>query len=569
MSSSGGPAPAAGGGPVVRAWRAWRRWRRSRPFWAGVLLIAAGAELLLLPLPLNSLGLIIHVGIGGIAGILIGAVLIVCGLLLWFHPAQRTFYSIVAVVLSIGALIASNLGGFFVGTLLGVIGGSLAFAWMPDMPPRQWPRWLRRSASPAGPSAGLGLILADRDDAAGEHGGQDPAGPDATEPAADPAGPAREQSPAGEGAGQDGTGQDGAAPADTASPRDPAVPAPQPAPASGGRWETWPADDGAARADGGPPGRTAGRGRGRGRRDPGGHHPGGTLMAVGAVPVSLMLVASALNQAGQAHLTGQPAGIRLAAAVCTTPAPARPAGKNAPAQGTATPSPAPDPSGTSGLLPLPVPLPILGPLASPAASPAPSPTGTATPDPSPTPDPTTPCPSPSGTPAPSPSPSASVTGTPGPSPSPAGGKAAKKAARASAPAIVVPDMDATLTAGTATLTGLSFDGVANVDTANGTVPMLKFSMDELDLTGNPVLAVTVNGRQLVARTTSLDFTGNVTLLATKMTGDLLGVRLTFTPQNPPPVVLPTMQFTNVVTSQPFTTADSVQEANLDVESSAG
>jgi hypothetical protein len=119
--------PAGNGrsGAAVRAWRGWRRWRRSRPFWAGLLLLIAGAELLLIPLPLNSLGLIVHVGFGGIAGILIGSVLIVCALLLWFSPAQRTFYSIVAVLLSIAALIASNLGGFFLGTLLGVIGGSL------------------------------------------------------------------------------------------------------------------------------------------------------------------------------------------------------------------------------------------------------------------------------------------------------------------------------------------------------------------------------------------------------------------------------------------------------------
>ena len=117
----------------------------------------SGAELLLIPLPLNSMGLILHIGTGGVAGILIGAVLIVAGLLLWFHPVQRMFYSIVAVILAIAALIASNLGGFLLGTILGIIGGSLGFAWTP-LPPGTEPRrlWRRRPTTPS--DAGTGLL---------------------------------------------------------------------------------------------------------------------------------------------------------------------------------------------------------------------------------------------------------------------------------------------------------------------------------------------------------------------------------------------------------------------------
>jgi hypothetical protein len=116
------------------AWRAFTSWRRRRPFWAGLLLIVAGAELLLIPLPMHSMGLILHIGTGGVLGILIGTILIICALLMWFNPAQRIFYSIVAVLLAIAALVASNLGGFMIGTLLGVIGGSLGFAWAPGAP---------------------------------------------------------------------------------------------------------------------------------------------------------------------------------------------------------------------------------------------------------------------------------------------------------------------------------------------------------------------------------------------------------------------------------------------------
>src|SRR5215472_2333707 len=78
-------------GFIGAGWLRFRTWRRSRPFWAGIFLLVSGAELLLIPLPLDSMGLILHIGIGGISGILIGAVLIVAGLLLWFHPVQRMF----------------------------------------------------------------------------------------------------------------------------------------------------------------------------------------------------------------------------------------------------------------------------------------------------------------------------------------------------------------------------------------------------------------------------------------------------------------------------------------------
>jgi hypothetical protein len=144
------------------AFGAFYRWRHSRPFWGGLLVLIGGAEILLserAPLPV-----VIHVGIQGLAGYLVPAVLLLCGLLLWFTPEQRTFYSILAVLLALGSWITSNLGGFFVGMALGLVGGSLAFAWARGNgsparqrrgpPPRQRPAQRRRE-----PSGGLDLIL--------------------------------------------------------------------------------------------------------------------------------------------------------------------------------------------------------------------------------------------------------------------------------------------------------------------------------------------------------------------------------------------------------------------------
>jgi hypothetical protein len=110
-------------------WRAWRHWRRTRPFWGGLLILLGGAEILLSErLPIRIL---LHIGPEGVAGFLIPIVMIVCGFLLWFNPSQRLFYAIVAVLLSLGSWITSNLGGFIIGMLLGVVGASLAFGWTP------------------------------------------------------------------------------------------------------------------------------------------------------------------------------------------------------------------------------------------------------------------------------------------------------------------------------------------------------------------------------------------------------------------------------------------------------
>ena len=169
-----------------------------------------------------------------------------------------------------------------------------------------------------------------------------------------------------------------------------------------------------------------------------------------------------------------------------------------------------------------------------------------------------PVPSPAAT-SPSPSGSGSPTPSPGPSVNPNANK------RASAgPALVAASAAATLTAGSALMAGLSYDGVATVPTASGSQQMLKFSMSSLTLSGGIVLTVDDNGHSRVTRNSSVRFTGNVVLYATELSGDLLGIPLTFTPQHPPPLVLPLMQFTNVVTHQPLTLADAMQGGGLDI-----
>lgn len=126
-------APADGSGRsgrVGRARLAFRQWRRTRPFWGGLLIVLGGGEIL--STTVVSLGPTLRVGLGGVdgfVGTMIAFVLTLCGVLLWFSPAQRIFYSIVAIVLALATFNTINYGGFFIGMLLGITGGGLGFAW--------------------------------------------------------------------------------------------------------------------------------------------------------------------------------------------------------------------------------------------------------------------------------------------------------------------------------------------------------------------------------------------------------------------------------------------------------
>ena len=112
-----------------------RAWRQTRPFWGGLLLIMAGVELVLIPLSgvlvHGALKLVIYIGIGGVSGVVIGALLIAAGTALLVDPPHRSFYGIAGILLGLGSWPASNLGGFFLGMLLAIFGGAAAFAWSP------------------------------------------------------------------------------------------------------------------------------------------------------------------------------------------------------------------------------------------------------------------------------------------------------------------------------------------------------------------------------------------------------------------------------------------------------
>ncbi|XIE81219.1 DUF6114 domain-containing protein [Streptomyces sp. SBR177] len=138
----GQPAPTGPAGDGRRhPWRAFRRWRHRRPFGAGLALALGGAEILLTQRA--SVSVVLAAGADSLAGYVLPIVMLVCGLLIVFNPGQRLFYSVIGVLASLATWVTSNLGGFFLGMLLGLVGSSLAFGWLPDRPRRR--RWLRRN----------------------------------------------------------------------------------------------------------------------------------------------------------------------------------------------------------------------------------------------------------------------------------------------------------------------------------------------------------------------------------------------------------------------------------------
>ncbi|WP_432981044.1 DUF6114 domain-containing protein [Dactylosporangium sp. CA-233914] len=104
-------------------------WRAQRPFWGGLFLILSGLELFISG---NlKLALEVHFGPTGFLSYVLPLIMLLCGALTWFSPGQRLFYGILGTVTALYSLIGLNLGGFFLGTVLGLVGGGLAVAWAP------------------------------------------------------------------------------------------------------------------------------------------------------------------------------------------------------------------------------------------------------------------------------------------------------------------------------------------------------------------------------------------------------------------------------------------------------
>ncbi len=514
---------------------AFRRWRRSRPFWGGLLMIVSGL-LLFLSGNLDLGNVQIHLGVTGFLSYIVPAFMVLCGALVWATPAQRIFYGVLGTIAAIYSLISVNLGGFVLGFLFGIIGGGLTMAWVPiKRQPVAIPS--QRDGDPDGyPSDGTEEI-----DYSGRHAMADVAEEDGTE------------------------GKQGAR---FRFPRH-ATPGHAVTAAFATRPRTPRLVITSAIA----------------------------LTLLGAIGVATLrdpqaaaAAGCALPPASQLRSSAKAAAAKptKAAAAKPTQAAAKPTGvttkppkialgdaRLASVQVAAAPSPGPDP--ISGLIGG-----ILGVLtgATPSASPSTPPTAgeptTAPPSPTKPPAPTKP-PTPTGAPTTAaggqPSKSANPSASPiggrptthptATSPSPSCDVIAKHLNAASDQSDVQ-NHPGTMTAGTLTMTGLSYDGNVDLPTKNGTIEVMQFSMDSS--TSTPFeLDVTTNGKTMQTKSSSLTVSGNVKFYATEIKGNVLGILpADYTPDNPPPIVPPLLFFTNVTIGLEEVVCDKLTAPDLKI-----
>jgi hypothetical protein len=195
----------------------------------------------------------------------------------------------------------------------------------------------------------------------------------------------------------------------------------------------------------------------------------------------------------------------------------------------------------------------------------------------------TPAPSTSSSASPSPLPSVSLPvagsapGTVLPSASGTAKANGKKAAQKNAsadPGLVASAATEVLTAGSATLAHFAYAGNVTLPVGGGgSVSMMKFTADSITLAGVVTDTVTQGGTTTVTSSPTLAFSGGVTLYATKLTGSLLGVPLTFTPSTVSAVLLTiasvltsstAITMTNVTTDQPIVIAGALQTGQLSI-----
>lgn len=113
---------------AANAGRLWfRAFRRTRPFWGGLWSILGGAWIV------NAMSFSFVLATTGgwnfSAGYILGGTMVLFGLVAWFAPIYKSLTGIMVVLISLAAFVSANLGGYLVGTVLGIIGGSMMWAW--------------------------------------------------------------------------------------------------------------------------------------------------------------------------------------------------------------------------------------------------------------------------------------------------------------------------------------------------------------------------------------------------------------------------------------------------------
>jgi hypothetical protein len=490
-------------------------------------------------------------GVEGMQAMILPLILVLLGILAWTMPVHRVFYGVIALILSIYSLIGVNLGGFMVGMLLGIVGSVMTVSWLPR----------EAGAEPATETAA------------------------STEPHAGAAAPAHGPANAPETVGVDGLfartddpaiTQDltpvarsfavrpstGSASAD-ATVDEPSAPRP---------FLRAPAETGAAPTSTSPTSApTTAPARHRLRRT-------SSAIGIGLLASSLstgLATSGAIPDRASSASAAASGGVLCVLdplhLVCPADDASPAAGPTASPTATSTTAPAESPDPDPGTTPGATGDPTTGPSAEAGGTPSAAP-GATPDDGSPASGGTTTPPADgAGATSDDNAPANDPTPNPGPTPTPTAGANPYAPGATPGPKLkttsglpVAPSCTAHLSGSQFEITSSWYVGNVTLTRADGTtVTAMKFTADKAVVPDFrlevPIDASGTHG--LLATSDSITMKGHVVLYATTFSGKLLGIPLTFTPDSPPPSIIPLPSMTDVKIEMVSNSADSLAYDN--------
>ena len=161
--------------------RNFRSWRGERPFWAGLFVLLGGFPIAYFPyahLQIGHLTLAMSTTAGA-GSLIIGVLLGVLGISLWFQRHVRTFAGVAAILLALVSIPVANLGGFLLGFLFSMVGGAMAVSWSPGDPGEEQRRstYKRQGGAPSASDAPNTPHAQSAPESTGTPDGVDSAGP--------------------------------------------------------------------------------------------------------------------------------------------------------------------------------------------------------------------------------------------------------------------------------------------------------------------------------------------------------------------------------------------------------
>jgi hypothetical protein len=116
--------------PTYSKRKRFKNWRARRPFWGGTLCVLSGLIILAVPVQLYEVAA--TPGSMIVVGLLLGGITLLMGVLAFIMPKLSTLLGSLAILAAVLSIMGA-LGGFLIGTILGIIGGSICIAWKPEL----------------------------------------------------------------------------------------------------------------------------------------------------------------------------------------------------------------------------------------------------------------------------------------------------------------------------------------------------------------------------------------------------------------------------------------------------